>query len=353
MIQSLAIFSVLAGLCISTVSAADAITPSSDGCVDRSGMDKCLTTAENQLGDCGEDAEGDIQLQACMLTYDISLLGCYIESCWNKVYSCEYQLVAIDFLSRQYPPPEDPLPFWPPPDNAPGGCVCNFGKIYDGLLSSLDLLQSTCNQYITSVSSLQMCQCCGWSAALSAFYGTCPGYDLTNYGLSGIASTAATTEQMTGTCPDLTSSICEGKFGIESFDDGVYPDPANLPDPGSKVPTTTQGPGPLTSPPGGETMTVTVLDTVFTLTAAKYNADDVEESDSSSATTDSSDEESATETSTSSTSSSSSDSDLDSGEDSNDDSSSESTDSNSAHRDMPMKLETGFVITIALAVMTL
>ncbi|CEL11667.1 hypothetical protein ASPCAL14767 [Aspergillus calidoustus] len=104
---------------------------------------------------------------------------------------------------------------------------------------------------MTSVSSLQTCQCCAWSAALSAFYGTCPGYDLTNYGLSAIASTAATTEQMTGTCPDLTSSVCQGKFGIESFDDGgAYPDPANLPDPGTKAPTTTEGPGPLTSPPG-------------------------------------------------------------------------------------------------------
>ncbi|KAL3442395.1 hypothetical protein BJX65DRAFT_312848 [Aspergillus insuetus] len=352
MFPSLAIFSALAGLCISTVSAADAITASSDGCVDKSGMDKCLTAAESQLGDCGKDAEGDTQLQACMLTYDISLLGCYIESCWNKVYSCEYQLVAVDFLSRQYPPPEDPLPFWPPPDNAPGGCVCNFGKIYDGLLSSLDLLQSTCNQYMTSVSSLQTCQCCAWSAALSAFYGTCPGYDLTNYGLSAIASTAATTEQMTGTCPDLTSSVCEGKFGIASFDDGVYPDPADLPNPGSKAPTTTEGPGPLTSPPGGETMTVTVLDTVYTLTAAGYNADDVEESDSSSPTTDSSDE-SSTETSTSSTSGSgsNSDSNSDSGEDSSDDSSSDSADSNSAHRDMTITVGMGLVIiSLALTV---
>jgi hypothetical protein len=158
---------------------------------------------------------------------------------------------------------------------------------------------------------------------------------------------------MTGTCPDLTSSVCEGKFGIESFDDGVYPDPADLPNPGSKVPTTTQGPGPLTSPPAGETMTVTVLDTVFTLTAAEYNAGDVEESEASSPTTDSSNEESATETSTSSTSDSGSDSDSDSGEDSSDDSSSDSTDLNSAHRDMPIKLGTGFVITIALAVMSL
>ncbi|KAL3475957.1 hypothetical protein BJX99DRAFT_228647 [Aspergillus californicus] len=348
MFSRLTIFCVLAGLWISIAGAADAITASSDGCVDKSGMDTCLSTAESQLADCGQDAQDDLQLQACMLTYDVTLLGCYIESCWNKVYSCEYQLVVVDILSQQYPSPSDPIPFWPPPDNAPGGCVCNFGSIYDELLSSLDHLQSTCNEYITSVSSLQTCQCCAWSAGLSAFYGTCQGYDLTDYGLSAIASTAAATEQMTGTCPDLTSSVCEARFGIESFNDGAYPDPADLPDPGSKAPTTTQGPGPLTSPLGGATMTVTFLDNVFTLTAAEYDADDVEETGTSSPTTDSSDESSA-ETSTSSTSSSGSDS----GEDSSEDSGDDPTDTNSAHRDMPIKVGMGLVIASVLVMIRL
>ncbi|KAL3467015.1 hypothetical protein BJX64DRAFT_284163 [Aspergillus heterothallicus] len=351
MIPRLALFSAFSGLLISTVHATDAITAGPDGCVDKSGMQHCLTTAESQLGDCGKDAQGDIQLNACMLTYDISLLGCYIQSCWNKVYSCEYQLVVVDFLTRQYPPPEEPIPFWPPPDNAPGGCVCNFGTIYDGVLAGLDHLQSDCNQYMGSVSSLSTCQCCAWGSALSAFYGTCPGYDLTNYGLAAIASTAGTTEYQTGSCSDLTSSVCQGKFGIESLDDGVYPDAANLLEPGSKALTTTQGPGPLTSPPGGATMTVTVLGEAYTLTAAKYNADDVGETDTSSST-DSSDEPAA-ETSTSSSSTSGAGSSNDSNDTSSNSSSNNSTDPNSAHRNIPLTVGMGLVIALAFVVMSL
>jgi hypothetical protein len=190
MVSRLAILSALAALCVSTAGAADVITASFEGCVDSSSMKTCVNNAESALGDCGQDAQDDIQLQGCMLTYDITLLGCYIESCWNtvchphpfysslfsslltsllsQVYSCEYQLVVVDILSQQYPPPEGPIPFWPPPDNAPGGCVCNFGTIWDNLSSSLNHLTSTCNEYMSSVTSLQCCQCYAWSSGLSA-----------------------------------------------------------------------------------------------------------------------------------------------------------------------------------------
>ncbi|KAL2842539.1 hypothetical protein BJY01DRAFT_249024 [Aspergillus pseudoustus] len=347
MVSRLANLSALAALCASTAGAAtaDAITASSEGCVDSSSMKTCVTNAEGALGECGQDAQGDIQLQGCILTYDMTLLGCYIESCWNKVYSCEYQLVVVDILSQQYPPPEDPVPFWPAPDNAPGGCVCNFGTIWDNLSSSLNQLTSTCNEYMSSVSSLQSCQCCAWSSGLSAFYGACPGYDLSNYGLAAIASTAATTLSMSGTCSDLTSSVCKGKFGIESQDNGVYPDPANLSDPGSKSLTTTQGSGPLTTFPGGETVIAgTFLNMPYTLTAASYNADNVEETGSSTPT-DSSEEDSTTGSSTSSTSTA--------GADSSDSSSSDSTNHNSAFRYGPLTMGMAGVITLALVVISL
>ncbi|KAL2807754.1 hypothetical protein BJX63DRAFT_436745 [Aspergillus granulosus] len=340
MTSYLKILSALVGLCLSVVRAADLVTPSSDGCVDNSGMKTCLNSAASQLEQCGHDAQDDIQLNGCILTYDITLLGCYIERCWNKVYSCEYQLVVVDILSQQYPPPEDPIPFWPPPENAPGGCVCNFGVIYDKLLSSLDHLQSTCNEYMSSVSSLQTCQCCAWSSALSAFYGTCPGYDLTNYGLAAIASTATTTETMTGSCSDLTSSVCEAKFGIASFDDETYPDPGHLPDSGSKTLTTTEGPGQLTTPPGGATITGTFLSIPYTLTAASYNAEDVQETGIPAPTDSSQDSPADSSTSSDSTA----------GMETADDSSETSTESNSALRHFPVTIGPGLLITLALVV---
>jgi hypothetical protein len=38
---------------------------------------------------------------------------------------------------------------------------------------------------------------------------------------------------------------------------------------------TTEGPGPLTTPPGGATMTVTIETSTYTITAAPYNAANV------------------------------------------------------------------------------
>ncbi|PTU23597.1 hypothetical protein P175DRAFT_0530728 [Aspergillus ochraceoroseus IBT 24754] len=85
------------------------------------------------------------------------------------------------------------------------------------------------------------------------FYGICPGYDLTNLGLSSLETAAADSESIGG-----------------SADDGTYLDPANLPLPGNKVLSNTEGSGPLTTPPGGATMTVTLLSTAYTITAASY-----------------------------------------------------------------------------------
>jgi hypothetical protein len=66
----------------------------------------------------------------------------------------------------------------------------------------------------------------------------------------------------------INPSVFLGKFGICSTHDGTYIDPANLPSPGTKVLSTTEGSGPLTTPPGGATMTVTLNTNTYTITAA-------------------------------------------------------------------------------------
>lgn len=107
------------------------------------------------------------------------------------------------------------------------------------------------------------------------FYGICPGYDLTSYGLSTLDNAAVNSGTIGGSCAAINSSICLGKFGIGSADGGKYINPANLPSPGNKVLSTTEGPGPLTTPPGGATMTVTLQTSTYTITAAPYNAANV------------------------------------------------------------------------------
>ncbi|KAL3475753.1 hypothetical protein BJX99DRAFT_259188 [Aspergillus californicus] len=241
----------IAGLWLSGVQAEDATTVTAAGCVDVSGMQSCLNSATDAWETCLDTAETD-----------------------NEVYSCEYQLVVVDILG-QVTPAEDAIPFWPPPANAPGGCACNFAELWDGVTAALEDVPSACTQYVTALDSLQTCECCAWSSVLSVFYGTCPGYDLTNFGLASVADTVNDSGTMIGTCGELTSPVCEGQFGIGSSDNGTYPDPQNLPDSGSKTLSTTEGPGLLTTPPGGVTVTQTILDGTFTITAATYGAANV------------------------------------------------------------------------------
>jgi hypothetical protein len=90
-------------------------------------------------------------------------------------------------------------------------------------------------------------------------------------------STTQPTESETigGSCAGLTSSVCLGQFRIGSADNGTYIDPAHLPSPGDKVLSTTDSSGPLTTPPGGATMTVTLMTNTYTITAATYNSANV------------------------------------------------------------------------------
>ncbi|KAB8268333.1 hypothetical protein BDV30DRAFT_230788 [Aspergillus minisclerotigenes] len=64
-----------------------------------------------------------------------SRIDCVSERCYGaedpctKVYSCEYG-VSVSGLVYSCPDVNlDQIPFWPAPDNAPSGCVCNVGKI--------------------------------------------------------------------------------------------------------------------------------------------------------------------------------------------------------------------------------
>ncbi|KAL4862188.1 hypothetical protein BDV12DRAFT_46784 [Aspergillus spectabilis] len=144
---------------------------------------------------------------------------------------------------------------------------------------------------------LELCSVC-------SFYGNCPGYDLTNFGLGAIADTVNNSGTISRTCGELNSSVCQGQFGIGSSDNGTYPDPQYPPDPGSKALSTTERPGLLTTPPGGVTVTQTILSGTFTITAATYDAANVAAtgaSNSSSSLTSNSDAEASATDSSSST----------------------------------------------------
>ncbi|CRG89956.1 hypothetical protein PISL3812_06996 [Talaromyces islandicus] len=262
--------------------AANATTPSASGCVDWATMSSCLAEAETSLATCIAASGGsDDVVVACGWQDDINKMLCYQSSCWNKAYSCEYQyLVSYYKVQRTV---DEKIPFYPAPDNAPGGCSCNLGEVETNATASLNKVES-CSNYTGSLDATDLltCQCCAWSASVSAFYGICPNTSLDGLGIISFAASVASYEQFSGSCAGLTSEKCL-KYDIGSADNGKYIDPASLPAGGSQSLSTTAGPSSLTSPPAGATVTWSALNQTFTVTAAAYKAQDVTSGASTSA----------------------------------------------------------------------
>lgn len=45
------------------------------------------------------------------------------------MYSCEYQMTAGDIATYCLKPRLEDIPLYPPPDDTPGSCSCNMGKL--------------------------------------------------------------------------------------------------------------------------------------------------------------------------------------------------------------------------------
>lgn len=272
-----------AALFIGSTLAQNATTISATGCVDPSSMSSCLSAASTALSTCINEAAGvDAIIEACQWQEWIEEMVCYQASCWNKAYSCEYQYLVSEYKAERLA--DETIPFYPPPDNAPGGCSCNLGEVFTNLTGSIDAV-GNCDQYTTSFTDdLSICQCCAYSAGVSAFYGICPNTSPNGLGLTTFESSIADGyENIAGTCANLTADVC-ATYGFWSADNGTFLDPANLPSGGTQSLSTTAGPSSLTTPPAGATITWTALSQTFTVTASAYNAKNVAAGSTSTAT---------------------------------------------------------------------
>lgn len=106
-------------------------------------------------------------------------------------------------------------------------------------------------------------------------YGICPGTEKDILGVPILVEEGRANIAANGSCDALTYDVCYGQFGIPTADNGTYVDVNNLPPNQTQALSNTPGASPLTSPPGGETMTVTFLNKTYTITAAPYNATNV------------------------------------------------------------------------------
>jgi hypothetical protein len=68
---------------VSVAHGQNATTVTATGCVDVSGMQTCLNNANTKWTECVA-AAGDNE--ACLWAKDLDQIGCYLESCWNKVW---------------------------------------------------------------------------------------------------------------------------------------------------------------------------------------------------------------------------------------------------------------------------
>ncbi|KAJ5325266.1 uncharacterized protein N7506_008368 [Penicillium brevicompactum] len=137
-------------------------------------------------------------VNACECERSALYIDCAGTHCWNQVrnqiikwsehkltnasqvYSCEYQDTVMDFVSSCTNPNREGLPYWPVPDDAPGSCSCNLGKI--------DLKESQISDHITQCANNETnlaqfsevedinnygkaCLCCAYSGIISAYIG--------------------------------------------------------------------------------------------------------------------------------------------------------------------------------------
>jgi hypothetical protein len=110
------------------------LNPGGAGCVDPSGYTSCYATSATNFGNCGqvctqEYAPATKQFETCAAACSAANwatnIGCWLQSCWNRVYSCRYQGTAMQYIAGtdlEQTTLSHPIPYYPTPDGAPAAC---------------------------------------------------------------------------------------------------------------------------------------------------------------------------------------------------------------------------------------
>jgi len=120
------------------------LNPEGVGCVDPSGYTSCYATSASKFTSCGEAcinlyAQGstdfDDCISGCSATNWATNIGCWLQTCWNQVYSCRYQGTALQYIAGTdilQTTMKNPIPYYPTPEGVPGAC-CAFSPLYSRL----------------------------------------------------------------------------------------------------------------------------------------------------------------------------------------------------------------------------
>jgi hypothetical protein len=212
-------------------------------------------------------------------------LTCFIESCWNKVYTCAYQQFAVTYANFCFGGVSDDIPFWPAPADAPDACSCNMENVYDEVIVNINEA-STCLERVTdelatddplqTIANSTGCQCCAASGAVSAAYNICPDTDPSLLEINDqlqLGVSLIILDADFGSCDSTLDDFdCVADLQFPSLPDGQdYYANSTLPTSGTESLSDTDGS--ITSPPYGSTTTLSILGTSTVLTAASYSQD--------------------------------------------------------------------------------
>ncbi|CEJ59610.1 hypothetical protein PMG11_08227 [Penicillium brasilianum] len=246
----------------------------SKGCYDScNGDTTCMATQCPNIGiDC---------INACGCVRATDQIDCTASSCWNQVYSCEYQQTAQDVLDLCLSFDIDRIPFWPAPENAPGGCSCNIGNLArKETLISAQLTE--CSNNMTNLDQLsegknmtdyaQACVCCAQSAIVSAIWGVCPSTKPSEIGVDDWYNAFLGPHHWKECGPYLEAYDCGSNLGYAAESAGdthTFYRPNSLPKNGTETLYNTGGI--LSTPVSGATFTWTDGSLLHGITAASTN----------------------------------------------------------------------------------
>ncbi|KAJ5663817.1 hypothetical protein N7507_004548 [Penicillium longicatenatum] len=247
------------------------------------------------LNGCNGNADCSVD---CGCVAHQEYINCMAHSCWNQVYSCEYQLFVQQYFAI-CPSAIEPIPFWPAPDDAPHRCSCDLGKVLKSTLTArkeqvsciLNVTDQTVNTATSAITNLgdlanigniantaTECACCGSSASLSAAWEVCPNTvpRLAGADLWGIFFPSdypnlynSVPNFVWDSCDSTLSSTDCQNIGFTDPSDKFYR-PGDFPSNGTS--TLNNVGGTVSAPPSGTVIIWSQSTTTWTVTATGYDA---------------------------------------------------------------------------------
>ncbi|KAH8748570.1 hypothetical protein F5882DRAFT_470916 [Hyaloscypha sp. PMI_1271] len=262
--------------------------PTGEGCVDTVGFLSCYADQGITANSCADacsvsNKKGSAPYNTCVTACDqlwyAGNIGCWLQSCWNQVYSCGYQLTAMYYFHGTGLPQNSDVPFYPPPNNASAGaCSCNLGYVYGNVSAVSTSMQGSNCEVIAGGdnATLYECECCGLSWPISNILTACPKSDLSIISLQTfITEVEKTLAPSTDKCAILNngSETCVKNYNFPWVGTMAY-NPLSLPagEPGTAALSNTVG-NAFTVFPSTAVVTLTLLSSyTSTITPASFVA---------------------------------------------------------------------------------